>query len=93
MNLILPRNARSRTVTKIIHIFKYNSSPGFVEAHNKVYLQHQIIGKLVTCIITENPHLNKIACYCKDVQVDYAPDEQYTTFGGAVTEVWTSCSH
>ena len=35
----------------------------------------------------ESPHLNKIgACYCKDVQVDYAPDGQYTTFGGAVTE-------
>ena len=29
----------------------------------------------------ENPHLNKIgACYCQDVNVDYAPDGQYTTF-------------
>ena len=27
------------------------------------------------------PHLNKIgACYCTDVQVDYVPDGQYTTF-------------
>ena len=35
----------------------------------------------------ENPHLNKIgACYCTDVQVDYAPDGQFTTFGGKVTE-------
>ena len=35
----------------------------------------------------ENPHLNKIgACYCTDVQVDYAPDGQFTTFGGEITK-------
>ena len=29
----------------------------------------------------ENKHLNKIgACYCEDVQIDYAPDGQFTTF-------------
>ena len=35
----------------------------------------------------ENPHLNKIgACFCTDVQVDYAPDAQFTTFDGEVSE-------
>ena len=30
----------------------------------------------------ENPHLNKIgACYCTGVDVDYAPDGQFTAFG------------
>ena len=30
----------------------------------------------------ENASLNKIgACFCTDVQVDYAPDGQFTTFG------------
>ena len=29
-----------------------------------------------------NPHLNRIgACYCTGVDVDYAPDGQFTTFG------------
>ena len=83
-----PRNKKeAEAVDKIIAIFKYNSAPGFQE----------IEGKPNTAIFStpnyfkisymynngENPHLNKIgACYCTDVEVDYAPDGQWTTFGG-----------
>jgi len=84
-----PRNAReAEAVTKIIHIFKYNSSPGFAEGTQQSVFTTPNYWKVSYMYNNgENPHLNKIgACYCKDVQVDYAPDGQYTTFGGAVTE-------
>ena len=84
-----PRNAKeAEAVTKIIHIFKYNSSPGFAEGTQQSVFTTPNYWKVSYMYNNgENPHLNKIgACYCKDVQVDYAPDGQYTTFGGAVTE-------
>ena len=84
-----PRNAKeAEAVTKIIHIFKYNSSPGFAGGTQQSVFTTPNYWKVSYMYNNgENPHLNKIgACYCKDVQVDYAPDGQYTTFGGSVKE-------
>ena len=78
-----PRNEdEARAVEDIIAIFKYNSAPGF---------QGGTLGSVFTIpnywkisyMYNDgvNPHLNRIgACYCTDVQVDYAPDGQFTTF-------------
>jgi len=78
-----PRNEdEARAVEDIIAIFKYNSAPGFqggtlggvftIPNYWKIsYMYNDGV----------NPHLNRIgACYCTDVQVDYAPDGQFTTF-------------
>jgi hypothetical protein len=78
-----PRNKKeAEAVEKIIAIFKYNSAPGFADK-----TQHSVFTIPNYWRISymynsgENPHLNKIgACYCQDVNVDYAPDGQYTTF-------------
>jgi len=78
-----PRNPKeAEAVEKIIAIFKYNSAPGFADK-----TQHSVFTIPNYWRISymynsgENPHLNKIgACYCQDVNVDYAPDGQYTTF-------------
>ena len=69
-------------------IFKYNSSPGFaLKTQQSVFAvpNYWKISYMYNNGI--NPNLNRIgACYCTDVQVDYAPDGQYTTFGGEVSE-------
>jgi len=78
-----PRNQReAEAVEKIIAIFKYNSAPGFADK-----TQHSVFTIPNYWRISymynngENPHLNKIgACYGQDVNVDYAPDGQFTTF-------------
>ena len=84
-----PRNKEEAdAVNKIIHIFKYNSSPGFaLKTQQSVFAvpNYWKISYMYNNGI--NPNLNRIgACYCTDVQVDYAPDGQYTTFGGEVSE-------
>ena len=84
-----PRNAKeAEAVNKIIHIFKYNSSPGFAGGTQQSVFTTPNYWKISYMYNNgENPHLNKIgACYCTDVQVDYAPDGQYTTFGGSAKE-------
>ena len=78
-----PRNMKeAEAVEKIIAVFKYNSAPGFADK-----TQHSVFTIPNYWRISymynngENPHLNKIgACYCQDVNIDYAPDGQYTTF-------------
>ena len=84
-----PRNVKeAEAVNKIIHIFKYNSSPGFAQKTLQSVFAIPNYWKISYMYNNgENPHLNKIgACYCTDVQVDYAPDGQYTTFGGDPNE-------
>ena len=84
-----PRNQKeAEAVEKIIHIFKYNSSPGFADKTQQSVFTTPNYWKISYMYNNgENPHLNKIgACFCTDVQVDYAPDGQFTTFDGAVTQ-------
>ena len=84
-----PRNAKEADAVKdIITIFKYNSSPGFANKTQQSVFAVPNYWKISYMYNNgENPHLNKIgACYCTDVQVDYAPDGQYTTFGGDPAE-------
>lgn len=78
-----PRNAEEAdVVNQIIAIFKYNSSPGFAADTQKSVFSIPNYWKISYMFNTgENPHLNKIgACYCTGVDVDYAPDGQFTTF-------------
>ena len=78
-----PRNRReAEAVEKIIAIFKYNSAPGFADKTLQSVFTIPNYWRISYMYNNgENPHLNKIgACYCTDVQVDYAPDGQYTTF-------------
>ena len=78
-----PRNQReAEAVEKIIAIFKYNSAPGFADKTLQSVFTIPNYWRISYMYNNgENPHLNKIgACYCTDVQVDYAPDGQYTTF-------------
>ena len=78
-----PRNQReAEAVEKIIAIFKYNSAPGFADKTLQSVFTIPNYWRISYMFNNgENPHLNKIgACYCTDVQVDYAPDGQYTTF-------------
>jgi hypothetical protein len=84
-----PRNPKEADAVKdIITIFKYNSSPGISEmGHGSIFVIPNYWKVSYMYNNGENPNLNKIgACYCTDVQVDYAPDGQFTTFGGKVTE-------
>ena len=84
-----PRNPKeAQAVEDIITIFKYNSSPGLSEAgHGSAFVIPNYWKVSYMYNNGENPHLNKIgACYCKDVQVDYAPDGQFTTFDGEISE-------
>ena len=84
-----PRNKKEAdAVNKIIHIFKYNSSPGFANKTQQSVFAVPNYWKISYMYNNGiNPNLNRIgACYCTDVQVDYAPDGQYTTFDGEVTE-------
>ena len=78
-----PRNRKeAEAVENIIAIFKYNSAPGFADKTLQSVFTIPNYWRISYMYNNgENPHLNKIgACYCTDVQVDYAPDGQYTTF-------------
>ena len=78
-----PRNKKeAEAVEKIIAVFKYNSAPGFADKTLQSVFTIPNYWRISYMYNNgENPHLNKIgACYCTDVQVDYAPDGQYTTF-------------
>ena len=84
-----PRNPKeAQAVEDIITIFKYNSSPGFADKTQQSVFTIPNYWKISYMYNNgENPHLNKIgACYCTDVQVDYAPDGQFTTFDGELSE-------
>ena len=74
--------AKAEAVEKIIAVFKYNSAPGFADKTLHSVFTIPNYWKISYMYNNgENKHLNKIgACYCTDVQVDYAPDGQYTTF-------------
>ena len=80
-----PRNAKeAEAVENIIAIFKYNSAPGFQPPQlggSSVFSTPNYWKISYMYNDGVNPHLNRIgACYCTDVQVDYAPDGQFTTF-------------
>jgi hypothetical protein len=80
-----PRNENeARAVEDIIAIFKYNSAPGFQPPElggSSVFSTPNYFKISYMYNDGINPHLNRIgACYCTDVQVDYAPDGQFTTF-------------
>ena len=79
-----PRNPKeAEAVEKIIAVFKYNSAPGFApKTLGSVFTIPNYFKISYMYNNGENPHLNKIgACYCTAVDVDYAPDGQFTTFG------------
>ena len=84
-----PRNPKeAQAVEDIITIFKYNSAPGFADKMAQSVFTIPNYWKISYMYNNgENPHLNKIgACYCTDVQVDYAPDGQFTTFDGELSQ-------
>ena len=77
-----PRNLKeAKAVRDIIHIFKYNSSPGLkgpagslFNAPNYFKISYMYNGEM-------NKNLHQIAaCYCTGISVDYAPDEQPSFF-------------
>jgi len=76
-------NEEAIAVEKIIAIFKYNSAPGFkAGTMGSVFTTPNYWKISYMFNSTENSALNKIgACYCTDVEVDYSPDGQWTTFG------------
>ena len=73
----------AEAVEKIIAIFKYNSAPGFKAGTLGSVFTTPNYWKISYMFNSkENSSLNKIgACYCTDVEVDYSPDGQWTTFG------------
>ena len=73
----------AEAVEKIIAIFKYNSAPGFKAGTMGSVFTTPNYWKISYMFNSkENSSLNKIgACYCTDVEVDYSPDGQWTTFG------------
>ena len=77
-----PRNEEeARVVTEIIKIFKYNSSPGLL-AKGAMFSIPNYFNIKYMHKEGKNPHLHDFGnCYCTSVDVDYAPDGQYTTFG------------
>ena len=78
-----PRNPKEADAVKdIITIFKYNSSPGFADNTQQSVFTTPNYWKIRYMYNNgQNPSLNKIgACYCEDVQIDYSPDGQFTTF-------------
>ena len=82
-----PRNKKeAEAVEKIIAIFKYNSAPGFADKTLQSVFTIPNYWRISYMYNNgENPHLNKIgACYCQDVNVDYAPDGQFTTFENGI---------
>ena len=67
-------------VENIITIFKMNSAPGLTSGDG-IFKNPNYFKISYMYNDGENPHLHKIgACYCTDVQVDYSPDGQFTTF-------------
>ena len=76
-------NEEAIAVEKIIAIFKYNSAPGFKAGTLGSVFTTPNYWKISYMFNSEeNMSLNKIgACYCTDVEVDYSPDGQWTTFG------------
>ena len=67
-------------VENIITIFKMNSAPGLTTGDG-IFKNPNYFKISYMYNDGENPHLHKIgACYCTDVQVDYSPDGQFTTF-------------
>ena len=76
-----PRNeTEAEAVTKIIHMFKYNSAPGLSDSGGFFVTPNYF---KISYMFNNgyNPHLHKIgACFCTDVEVDYTPDGQVTTF-------------
>tara|TARA_Y100000816_G_scaffold280612_1_gene254186 strand:- start:177 stop:1238 length:1062 start_codon:yes stop_codon:yes gene_type:complete len=84
-----PRNPKeAQAVEDIITIFKYNSSPGFADKTQQSVFTIPNYWRISYMYNNGvNPHLNRIgACFCTDVQVDYAPDGQFTTFDGELSE-------
>ena len=84
-----PRNPKeAQAVEDIIAIFKYNSAPGFADKTMQSVFTIPNYWRISYMYNNGvNPHLNRIgACYCTDVQVDYAPDGQYTTFDGEIKD-------
>ena len=80
-----PRNKdEAIAVQKIVEIFKYNSAPGFAaKTQGGVFTIPNYFKISYMYNDDENPYLNKIgACYCTEVDVDYTPDGQFTTFEG-----------
>ena len=78
-----PRNPEEAdAVSQIVSIFKYNSAPGFKAGTLGALFENPNYWRISYMFNNgENPHLNKIgACYCTDVEVDYSPDGQWTTF-------------
>jgi len=77
-----PRNEKEAlAVEQIIHIFKYNSSPGFAEGAGAIFEIPNYYKISYMFNTGENPHLHKIsACYCTGVDVNYSPDGQMSTF-------------
>ena len=75
--------AEAVAVEKIIAIFKYNSAPGFKDGTMGSVFTTPNYWKISYMFNSaENTSLNRIgACYCTDVEVDYSPDGQWTTFG------------
>lgn len=79
-----PRNMKEAdAVRDIITIFKYNSAPGFKAGTLGSVFTTPNYWKISYMFNSEeNMSLNKIgACYCTDVEIDYSPDGQWTTFG------------
>ena len=77
-----PRNQdEAQAVENIITIFKYNSAPGFTEKTSGLFTVPNYFKISYMYKTAENSHLHKIgACFCTDVQVDYSPDGQFSTF-------------
>tara|TARA_Y100001935_G_scaffold253931_1_gene261519 strand:+ start:24 stop:1073 length:1050 start_codon:yes stop_codon:yes gene_type:complete len=78
-----PRNAKeAEAVDEIIKIFKYNSAPGLNAGTQGAFFDIPNYFKISYMFNNQvNPHLNLIsACYCKGVEVDYAPDGQPSFF-------------
>ena len=76
-----PRNQdEAQAVENIITIFKYNSAPGLA-AKGGLFVTPNYFKISYMHNNGEHQHLHKIgACFCTDVQVDYSPDGQFTTF-------------
>ena len=77
-----PRNEKeAQAVENIIAIFKYNSAPGFTEKTTGLFTTPNYFKIKYMHKTSENTHLHRIgACFCTDVQVDYSPDGQFSTF-------------
>ena len=76
-----PRNADEATaVENIITIFKMNSAPGLTTGDGQFSIPNYF---KISYMHNNgpNPHLHNIsACFCTEVDVDYTPDGQFTTF-------------